>query len=370
MRREHIVAVVLAGLAATGLAPAARGWDRGDVDIFAVLPKGSTGPEGLTVGPRGNVLATSFGFNSQGAVTGNSRLFVFAPDGQLIRQVAIEGSTPHTLGLAFNPVTHKLIVLDFGAGTALQVDPRTGASTLFMTASTTGTPDPNTPGTDPTKAGLNAVTFDAAGNVYISDSFQGIIWKTGPKGGTGAGRLGTIWVEDPTLTTTGYPPFGANGIEFNNEGTILYADNTGTDQIVTIPVNTDGSAGKPAVFVNSINGADGLAIDGRDNLWVVANQADEIDVLDPTGKVIAKLGDFAGIKHGVPQGLLFPASPAFSPDGRWLYVSNIGLDLRVPGLGLVQAIDSQWAHQVTRYTISRLRAKIPPLGAEDNHGRR
>jgi sugar lactone lactonase YvrE len=368
MRLRWIGATALAVAAAIGGAAPTAAWERGEVDTFAVLPKDATGPEGLTVAPNGNVLATTFGFNSQGAVSGNSSLFVFAPDGQLIRQVAIQGSTPHTLGLGFNPKTHKLIVLDFGAGTALQVDPKTGASSLFMTASTTGTPDPNTPGTDPAKSGLNALTFDAAGNVYISDSFQGIIWKTGPNGGTGAQRLGTIWFEDASLTTSGFPPFGANGIEFNNEATTLFADNTGNDQIVAIAVNADGSAGKPAVFVNSVNGADGLAIDGHDNLWVVANQADEIDVLDLKGKVIAKLGDFDGVQNGVPRGLLFPASPVFSPDGKWLYVSNLALDVTVPGLGLTQAIDSQWAHQVKRYTIARLRAKIPPPG-DDGHDR-
>lgn len=369
MRTQWIGGVVLAGLTAlAGIAPAAA-WDRGNVDIFAVLPKGATGPEGLTVGPNGNVLATTFGFNSQGAVSGNSQLFVFAPNGQLIRQVAIQGSSPHTLGLAFNPVTRKLIVLDFGAGVALQVDPRTGASSLFMTASTTGTPDPNTPGTDPAKSGLNGLTFDAAGNVYISNSFQGIVWKTGPNGSTGAKRLGTIWVEDASLTTTGFPPFGANGIEFDNAGKALFAANTGNDQIIKIPVGAGGTAGTPSVFVNSINGADGIVIDRRDNIWAVANQSDEIVVLDPTGKVIAKLGDFAGIEKGVPQGLLFPASPAFSLDGKWLYVSNLALDVRVPGLGLTQAIDSQWAQQVKRYTIARLRAKIPPPGDEDDDNR-
>ncbi len=55
-------------------------------------------------------------------------------------------------------------------------------------------------------AGLNALTFDSAGNVYVSDSFQGIIWKTGPGGGAG-----TMWASSPLLTTTGVPGFGANG---------------------------------------------------------------------------------------------------------------------------------------------------------------
>ena len=95
------------------------------------------------------------------------------------------------------------------------------------------------------------------------------------------------------LTTTGVPPFGANGLAFNKAGNALFVANTGNDTIVKIPV-TGGTPGTPAVFVNSINGADGLILDGHDNLWVAANQADEIVVLDPTGKVIAKLGDFDG----------------------------------------------------------------------------
>ena len=52
------------------------------------------------------------------------------------------------------------------------------------------------------------------------------------------------------------------------------------------------------MFAHSINGADGLMVDVDDNLWVAANQADEIVVLDTTGKVIAKLGDFDGLDQG------------------------------------------------------------------------
>ena len=102
------------------------------------------------------------------------------------------------------------------------------------------------------------------------------------------------------------------------------------DWIVRIPV-TGGSPGTPEVFTNSINGADGLVLDDDDNLWVAANQADEIVVVDPTGKAIAKLGDFDGVQNGVTRGLLFPASPAFSKDGNWLFVTNLELDLRTLG---------------------------------------
>jgi sugar lactone lactonase YvrE len=365
MRTYRLGALAASALTFVACTTPAVAWDRGPVDIFAVLPAGSAGPEGLTVGPDGDVFVTTFGFTSAGATTTASQLFEYKPNGQLIRQLGIQNASPHALGLAFNPVTGDLIVLDFGAGKALKVNPTTGQSTVFMTASTTGVPNADMPGTDPSKSGLNGLTFDRAGNTYISDSFQGIIWKTGPQGGTGPQALGTIWVEDPTLTTVGIPPFGANGLEFDKAGTTMIVANTGNDQLLQIPVNANGTAGQPTVFVNSINGADGIVIDAHDNIWVAANQSDEIVVVNPSGKVIAKLGDFRGVdEEGVPHGLLFPASPAFSPDGRTMYVTNVALDLRV--LGIPESVDSQWAQLVQHYTIAALPAVIPPLPDGDH----
>jgi len=328
--------------------PFALAWDRTPATTFAVLPEGASGPEGLTVGPDGNVYVATFGFTSQGPATGPGQLYVYSPSGHLLRQVSVVGSSPHLLGLAFNPVTGALIVLDFGNGNALKVDPVSGASTVFMA----------TPKVSPGGPGINGITFDKQGNVYVSDSFQGIIWKTGADGG-----VPTQWASDATLLTpppvVGIPPFGANGIEFNPAGDTLFVANTATDEIVQIPV-VNGAAGTPTVFVNSINGADGIAIDSQGNLWAAANQADEIVVVDPTGKVIAKLGDFNGVdRNGLPHGLLFPASPAFSADGQFLYVTNLALDLRL--FGLVEAVDSQWCAQVKRYTVSKIRVRIPPI---------
>ncbi len=86
--------------------------------------------------------------------------------------------------------------------------------------------------------------------------------------------------------------------------------------------------------------------------------ADEIVVLDPTGRVIAKLGDFGGVDpKGAANGLLFPASLVFS--GEFLYVTNLALDLTL--FGAPQPVDAQWAAQVTRYTVSKIRARIPPV---------
>jgi len=340
-RLRHSLFVAL--VAFTLLPLSAAAWIRSPATTFATLPPGATPPEGITADSSGNIYVTTFGFPASGPTSGPGQLIVFDRSGKLIRQVSITGASPHLLGLAFHPTTHELLVLDFGAGRVLKVNPLNGASSVFS----------NIGG----GSGLNGLTFDSSGNVYISDSFQGTIWRTGPTGG-----VATAWVTDALLTTTGKPPFGANGIAFNSTGTALLVANTGDDAVITVPV-TSGIAGKPMVLAYSVNGADGLITDEDDNIWVVANQSDEIVVLDRTGKVIAKLGDFDGIDHrGAAVGLLFPASLVFS--GENLFVTNLVLDTRLFGF---PTIDSKWAAQVTHYTVSKINRHLPPIrGADDD----
>ena len=78
------------------------------------------------------------------------------------------------LGLAFNPV-NGLLVCDFGAGKWT----RSPARRRFSCA----------PASNP---GLNALTFDKNGNVYVSNSFNGVIWNL-------PWRLATTWQTDPLL---------------------------------------------------------------------------------------------------------------------------------------------------------------------------
>jgi sugar lactone lactonase YvrE len=335
--------LICAGLAGFLSQPhSAAAFDRNKAQLFAVLPDGGTLPEGLAVAPNGDVYVATF--------DGSKKIFVFNENGGLLRTLTVSASSGFLLGLGFHPQTGAFLVIDFGAGKVLNVNKDTGASSVFLAV----------PGGQPS-FGLNALTFDSSGNVYVSDSFKGAIWKSGATG-TGATPQTTPWVQNALLTTTGDPPFGANGLAFNKAGNILFVANTGNDTIVKIPV-TGGSPGTPATFVNSINGADGLIIDDQDNIWVAANQSDEIVVVDNTGKVLAKLGDFDGLTNGgTPNGLLFPASPAFSRDKKTLFVTNLALDLRVgTGNPANIAIDSAWTAQVKHWTVSRINTHFQAL---------
>lgn len=361
------------GLVLTGLgAPPAAAWDRGEFENFATIPAFTpSGPgaacpdgkksctsdiEGVTVGPDGTVYSPSFGFNSDGALGGYGELFVFAPDGQLVQHFPVKGpgSSPHLIGLVYQQSSKSVLIADLGSGKVWKVDPRSQTTTLFMTAPTLMTTAP----------GLNALTIDKKGNVYVSDSFQGVIWKTGPDGGTPTAWYAPLNPDQNDLllpnANTGeilIPPFGANGIEFNNEGTAMFVMNTAYHSIVKIPVKGDGTAGTGVTFTTGLNAPDGVAVDSDDNLWVVANQGDEIVVVDPNGKVIAKRGDFNGLTDdGSINGLLFPASLSFSPNGKLLCVTNLALDLLLAGVPEI-AVDSAWTLQVRHYNIAKIQVE-------------
>jgi sugar lactone lactonase YvrE len=339
MRFTRFATALCTALLVVSATPATA-WNRSPATQFATLPPGTAHPEGITADARGNLYVANFDVSGNTSV---GTIVVFGRNGRLLRTLQIDDASALLLGLGFNPVTHDLLVIDFGKQQLLKVDPQSGASSQFAAI----------PGG--AAAGPNGLAFDAAGNVYISDSFQATIWRTPAGGG-----VPVAWVSDPLLGTSGVPPFGANGIAFNRDASAMFVANTGNDTIVRIPLpaGPSGTPGAAEVFVNSINGADGLILDAADNLWVAANQADEIVVVDPTGRVIAKLGDFDGIdRHGAPVGLMFPASLVRVDN--FIYVTNLALDLR--NFRLPQAVDSQWAAQVTQYTIARIAAHLPPV---------
>ncbi len=322
-------------------------FDRSHATTFATLPQGSAHPEGITTDSKGNFYVVTWDYERPGKL---GHLIVFAPDGRFQRRVEIAGSSNRLGDISFQPETGNLLVVDYGGKQVLKVDPVTGASSVFITIPGEK-PEPPSPRT--AWAAPNGMTFDKKGNIYLTDSFQGTVWKTGKTGGAA-----TPWVKSELLISHGFPALGANGLSFDRAGNTLFVGNTGDDTIVRIPV-VNGEAGKPEVFINSVNGPDGMFVDEDDRLWVVANQSDEIVVFDKTGKVLAKLGDFDGLdEKGAPRGLLFPAEMV--KVGDYLYVGNLAVDARY-FKGMAQTGISQWAGQVKVFNIVRIPARIPPF---------
>ena len=301
---------MLAGLALLATPLATHAWERGKVETFATLPAGEAHPEGIAVDREGNVYVATVAVNKPS--TSEGTLIVFDPQGKHLRTVGIKGSSRLLLDIDFHPQTRQ------AARERLQG--RQGPERRSQDGRLHGVHDGH--GQEP-RAQLDA--FDDAGNVYVTDSHQGIIWKVGPDGGEA-----TAWVTSPLLKPTRLPPgIGANGLAFNNSNTALFVANTANDIIVRIPLTGPTlEPGTPEVFVHRVGGGpDGLHIDEHDNLWVACNQSNEIVVLEPTqGRVIAKLGDSGGVdRDGAPIGFLWSNTFVFRGDD--ILVTNLSLDL-------------------------------------------
>lgn len=322
--------------------------------IFATLPDGVVLPEGIAANPlNGDIYVGTF------APGGDNWLLRYAVNGKLVS--ALEVGPAPMLGLAYEPGTDMLyiatvgvfagsasriqrIAADLAAGTLVDVAhiPAVGAPPDRITGNPDGSTDVTTFGNNVPVP--NALAFDDFGNLYVSDSFQGAVFRvedavgcTGPSSCT----VNTV-VHDGLLATAGHPPFGANGLALSNDGSTLYIANTGDDRVLKL----DLLSLQLSVFAESLNGADGLAL-GEDGLiWVAANQADRVVALDSAGRPVAELGQFGGIDdEGRPRGLLFPASLALHGGG--IFVTNLAF-------ALTGAAGDEWEEDVTRYTVSRI----------------
>ena len=329
---------------------------------FATLPEIADFPEGITVNPaNGDIYVGTFDFG------GDNFLVRFDKTGQFISQT--DDLVAPILGLAFGPdgKIYFCFVGDFtGQGSQIKrisADlatiedvaniPGIGAPSDRIVDNPDGSTDRIIFGD--TDLGFiarvpNALTFNSSGDLFISDSFQGAIFRIdGVAGNTCAGSDSCVdeVVHDGLLATAGFPPFGANGLALlpGDEDTLFVA-NTGDDRVLRLDLSSGEDDKDLVVFAESIDGADGLAFDDEGRLWVAANQGDEMVALDDTGKVIAKLGDFLGIrKDGAVKGLIFPASVVIH-DGQ-MFITNAALDLTGTGI----------EGGVTTYTVARL--KIP-----------
>jgi sugar lactone lactonase YvrE len=323
---------------------AVHAFDRGKVERFATLPPGEAYPEGIDADAEGNVYVVTVGANKPNTSPGS--LFVFDPNGKLLRTVHTEGTSPWLLDLRFQPNTGKLLVVDYKNPKVFAIDPKTGATSVFMTVT----------GEHP---GLDGLTYDADGNVYVTDAHQGMIWRVGKEGGAA-----TAWVTSPLLKPTRPPPaIGANGLAFNKEHTALFVANTAQDTIIKIPVSGSPlEPGTPEVFVNRAGGGpDGIIIDEHDNLWIACNQSDEVMVVEPKqGRVIAKLGDFGGIdKDGAPIGFLWSNSLVFHGDD--VLVTNLSADIGATMGKTMRTVDGPWAAQAKLHTVSKIKKLVPSV---------
>ncbi len=319
----------------------------GDQASFTTVFKSPLGIEGLTADRQGNLYTAARGGGSPCPVTR-----VPATGGAAV----VVGSLPAPCGpagLAFD-----------GAGRLFVAD---GERILALT------PDAANPPTATVFAsgiaGANGVAFDPTGDLWVSDggTGQGRVWRIGPDGVPaevfrvqpmanevnlvdgvgGVGRdartlpPGTVTITPTSRTaanTAGSQALVANGLAFADDGTLFVAD-TARGAIWKVELDRRGGLRSPVgcdttftantlcldnVFVAHpfLEGADGIALDRDNNIWVAANERNALVVVTAGGRAVEFFRNAPDqatrLRNQGP--LEFPASPFLV--GRTLCVTS------------------------------------------------
>lgn len=146
-------------------------------------------------------------------------------------------------------------------------------------------------------------------------------------------KIWRVRTDEKEVWAAGGPITGLpNGITADEDGTVYVSSYD--NHIVKIPVNQDGSAGSPWVVITApgtgeagLYGADGLAFDSRNNLYVAVSGVDTIARVTPEGTI----GTLARDSDGLDE----PSSVAVGParnDRISLYITNFALNGTDPSL--------------------------------------
>lgn len=322
------------------------------VEQLTELPSGVRQPEGLAIDPAtGDIFVGTFDARMPEPER-NNQLLRFSRQGKLLEQRRF-GATPLT-GLAF--AQGKVYVLNFGASKLQRLLATFDASTPIEDVVTFKALTPAAPTSrridNPEGShdqivygssgfpGINGMVFDRAGNLYVSDSFQGAIYRITQATACSPCEVSVV-SRDALLGTSAPLPFGANGLALSEDESTLYVTNAGDGRLLRMRL----PAGPLEIVAESVFGADGLLFH-QGLFWIASNQTDTVVALDETGRMRVRAGGFIGIGNGAPIGLLFPASTAVQNE--WMIVTNLSLPI-TPMKG------DEWEEEVSRWTLSRFR---------------
>ncbi len=169
---------------------------------------------------------------------------------------------------------------------------------------------------------LNGIVHLQEDRYLLADSYQACIWEADITKGTAH-----IWLQHPTLAHAAdpfhpVPEFpGVNGLKIF--GDTLYASSTQQQKLVRIPLNADGSAGTPEVFMTSIN-LDDFAFDTAGNLYGTTHVYNSVVHISPDRQIT--------VIAGLAQGAAGSTAVAFGHETNDLYVTtNGGMSSPPPG---------------------------------------
>ncbi len=327
---DRLHPVIRAGLIATAIAlslyatGATVGAATGDTTTLLPLPAGHR-PEGIAVRQTGEIFVGDRDFSQ--APTRNRILRITPGDGTAVFAELPESSpgAQGLLGLAVDPPGNVYAAF-------ASFDANHGVWRVSPDGSTIERLDASGDIAFP-----NALAFDRAGNLYVTDSLGGTVWRSRQ-----GGRF-TRWITDPLLAPLPTNPFGvalpgANGIAFVPPDR-LYVANTERGLIAVVPILPDGSAGAvhavTAAF--AVPTVDGIAVDAHGRIYgalpgfSLLTRPPLVRIDPDTGEVNAVVTDPADMSR-----FDTPVSLAFA-GGRWggrrVVVTNADLPIAPGGAG-------------------------------------
>ena len=185
-------------------------------------------------------------------------------------------------------------------GAVVKIDLTTGAVDTGFAAIPNGCP--------------NGLTADVHGNLYVAN-FAGSIEKV-----TQSGQVTLNWASGGLLTavTSGGFTIGPNDIIYNQQQNALYTTNTGSNTVVKIQINDDGSAGAISAYA-TVSGPDGLAFDAHGDLYVASPFTNTIYLVSPGGSSVTPM-TFTGTET-------LDGPSAVILHGNDMYITNLNLAL-------------------------------------------
>jgi sugar lactone lactonase YvrE len=296
----------------------------GEARVILPLPEGNH-PEGIAIDPRGEIYVGNRRNDREHVV---SEVLALGPDGSVSTLAVLaeldteDPGGSGVLGLAVDSRGNVYAAL-------VTFDPATHG---VWRISRDGWERARLPGSEQIVF-PNALTFDQRGDLFVTDSIGGALWRFR----AGAHTPGEVWLQHELLEPApddpfGFPAPGANGIGFHPPDT-LYVANTEKGSIVRVPIDhTNGSAGRPSLIASGpeLLSVDGLAVDARGSIYaVIAGHAvletSPLVHVDPTTGVTTPSVATSAPEFDVPLSLAFGRG---ARDPKSLYVTNGDL----PGL--------------------------------------
>ena len=167
---------------------------------------------------------------------------------------------------------------------------RASDGTLYVNLSTGTAKDTGVwrirPGAAPARiAALPPTTFanglaldQAAGQLYVADSANRVIWRIPLRTG-----VATVWARGSALQgAQGVPAPGVNGIKVSDGA--VWATNTARGTLLRIPITRDHTAGKIQVITSGLPGIDDFSFAGRDTILAAINFTSKVALIHTDGR--------------------------------------------------------------------------------------